>query len=768
MQFNKNFRNTILCSKEGGPKGGNSRLAQVRKPEFTLVNEDFRGTRNAEFTLLSRPLHFFSIFVDMPNILDTEIKYLPGIGPKRAELLGKELGIFTFRDMLYFFPFRYIDRSKVYTIRELQPTMAYIQVRGKITSTATIGDSPRSKRFVATLQDPTGRIDLVFFKGIKWIQEKIKIGQEYIAFGKPSEFNGMLNMVHPELNLPTDEILYGGSSMMGVYSSTEKIKNSGMGNKQISKFQLTILEKYLDLIPDSLPPYLLEKKKLCSLKEALKNIHFPTDNATLARAQLRLKYEELFYLQLGLLKQKSIRMRQDGGILMPKVGESFNKCYTALPYPLTGAQKRVIKEMHADMKSGKQMNRLLQGDVGSGKTLVAVLCSLLAVDNGYQACIMAPTEVLAQQHYKGISELLAPTGVSVALLTGSTKTKERKELLPALEAGEIKVLVGTHALIEDGVIFNKLGLAVIDEQHRFGVEQRSRLWDKSAVPPHVLVMTATPIPRTLAMTLYGDLDVSVLDELPPGRKPVQTIHATETQRGRIFSFMKEQIAAGRQIFVVYPLIKESEKMDYKNLQEGYEAIIQEFPAPQYVTAVVHGKQKNEDKQHDMNLFASGRAHILVATSVIEVGVNVPNASVMIIESAERFGLSQLHQLRGRVGRGSEKSYCILMTGYKLSKESRQRIELMCQTSDGFELAEADLRMRGPGDLEGTLQSGLAMDLHISNLAKDSQILEDSRQLALSVLEADPLLEHPANALLRTNLAALKKAGKAPADYSQIS
>ena len=420
------------------------------------------------------------------------------------------------------------------------------------------------------------------------------------------------------------------------------------------------------------------------------------------------------------------------------------------------------------MKSGKQMNRLLQGDVGSGKTLVAVLCSLLAVDNGYQACIMAPTEVLAQQHYKGISELFAPTGVSVALLTGSTKTKERKELLPALAAGEIKVLVGTHALIEETVAFKNLGLAVIDEQHRFGVEQRSRLWDKSPVPPHILVMTATPIPRTLAMTLYGDLDVSVLDELPPGRKPVQTLHATETQRGRIFAFMKEQIKAGRQIFVVYPLIKESEKMDYKNLQEGYEAIIQEFPAPEYVTAVVHGKQKNEDKQHDMDLFASGRAHILVATSVIEVGVNVPNASVMIIESAERFGLSQLHQLRGRVGRGSEKSYCILMTGYKLSKESRQRIELMCQTSDGFELAEADLRMRGPGDLEGTSQSGLAMDLHISNLAKDSQILEDARQLALSVLEADPLLEHPSNALLRTQLAVLKKDGKAPTDYSQIS
>ncbi len=704
----------------------------------------------------------------MAEILDTEIKFLPGIGPKRAELLGKELGIFTFRDMLYFFPFRYIDRSKVYTIRELQPTMAYIQVRGKITGTATVGDSPRSKRFVATLQDPTGKIDLVFFKGLKWIQEKVKVGQEYIAFGKPSEFNGVLNMVHPELNLPTDEILYGGSSMMGVYPSTEKLKNSGIGNKQISRFQLTILEKWLDSIPDSLPQYILQKRSLCPLKEALRNIHFPTDNATLARAQLRLKYEELFYLQLGLLKQKSIRMRRDGGLLMPKVGDGFNKCYSSLPFSLTGAQKRVIKEMHADMKSGRQMNRLLQGDVGSGKTLVAVLTSLLAVDNGYQACIMAPTEVLAQQHFKGISRLLAPTGVSVALLTGSTKAKERKELLPALANGEIKILVGTHALIEDAVVFRNLGLAVIDEQHRFGVEQRSRLWDKSPVPPHIMVMTATPIPRTLAMTLYGDLDVSVLDELPPGRKPVQTMHATEVQRGKIFAFMKQQIKAGRQIFVVYPLIKESEKMDYKNLQEGYETIIQEFPAPEYVAAVVHGKQKNEDKQYDMNLFASGKAHILVATSVIEVGVDVPNASVMIIESAERFGLSQLHQLRGRVGRGSEKSYCILMTGYKLSKESRQRIELMCQTSDGFELAEADLRMRGPGDLEGTSQSGLAMDLHISNLAKDSQILEDARRLALDVLEGDPLLEHPANALLRRQLSALKKSGKAPADYSQIS
>ena len=704
----------------------------------------------------------------MAHILDTDIKYLPGIGPKRAELLTKELNLKTFRDLLFFLPFRYVDRSKIYTVKELTPDMAYIQVRGRITHTGIVGNSPRNKRFVAVLQDATGRVELVFFKGLKWIQEKIKPGEEYIAFGKPSEFNGTLNMVHPEINLTTDDILPGGSALMGIYSSTEKLKNSGIGNKVFSRFEFTLLEKYLEAIPESLPAYLIEKKRFCSLKYALRNIHFPVDSRALEKARFRLKYEELFYLQLSLLKQKSIRMHKESGILMPKVGEGFNACYAALPYPLTGAQKRVIKEMRADMKSGKQMNRLLQGDVGSGKTLVAVLCSLLAVDNGYQACIMAPTEVLAQQHYKGISALLAPTGITAALLTGSTKARERKELLPRLADGTIKILVGTHALIEDTVEFKNLGLAVIDEQHRFGVEQRSRLWDKSEITPHILVMTATPIPRTLAMTLYGDLDVSVLDELPPGRKPVQTLHATETQRGKIFAFMKEQIKAGRQVFVVYPLIQESEKMDYKNLQEGYETIIETFKAPKYITAVVHGKQKNEDKQYDMNLFASGKANILVATSVIEVGVDVPNASVMIIESAERFGLSQLHQLRGRVGRGSEKSYCILMTGYKLSKESRQRIELMCSTNDGFELAEADLRMRGPGDLEGTSQSGLAVDLHIASLAKDSQILEDARRTALKILEDDPLLESAENTILRQQLNALRKEGKAPADYSQIS
>ena len=618
------------------------------------------------------------------------------------------------------------------------------------------------------MRDSTGSIDLVFFKGIKWIKEKIAVGSEYIAFGKPSEFNGTLNMVHPELNLPSADLIFGGSAMMGVYSSTEKLKNNNIGNKVFAKLEHTLIEKYLPAIEETLPKYILERKGLCPLQCALKNIHFPENGNALLRAQTRLKYEELFYLQLSLLKQKAIRMRQDNGIVMRRVGEAFNKCYSALPFPLTGAQKRVIKEIHSDMKSGKQMNRLLQGDVGSGKTLVALMSALIAIDNGYQACLMAPTEVLAQQHFKGLSKLLAPSGVSIGLLTGSTKTKERRELLAQLSCGDLKILVGTHALIEDTVEFQNLGIAIIDEQHRFGVEQRSKLWKKSEIAPHILVMTATPIPRTLAMTLYGDLDVSVIDELPPGRKPVQTLHAMETQRSRIYAFMREQIKAGRQVFIVYPLIKESEKMDYKNLQEGYEAIIEEFKAPEYITAVVHGKQKNEDKQHDMELFASGRAHILVATSVIEVGVDVPNASVMIIESAERFGLSQLHQLRGRVGRGSEKSYCILMTGYKLSKESRQRVELMCQTNDGFELAEADLRMRGPGDIEGTSQSGLAMDLHIANLGRDSQILEDARRFAQSILDNDPLLEKPENRLLRTQLQILRTEGKEAKDYSQIS
>ena len=568
--------------------------------------------------------------------------------------------------------------------------------------------------------------------------------------------------------------------MAGIYSTTEKMKNGGFGIKAITKVESILLEKVSGHIRETLPQHLIESKRLCPLEKALRNIHFPADSQALEEAQRRLKFEELFYLQLSLLKQKNARLSKGSGIIMGKVGDNFNLCYQSLPYPLTGAQKRVIKEMREDMRSGKQMNRLLQGDVGSGKTLVAVLLALIAVDNGYQACIMAPTEVLAQQHLASISKFLKATPVTIALLTGSTKAKERKKILGDLENGSLNIIVGTHALIEDRVKFHALGLAIIDEQHRFGVDQRSRLWSKNedaaatanspatALAPHIMVMTATPIPRTLAMTLYGDLDVSIIDEMPPGRTPVVTSHAWESQRRQVFDFMRSQIDAGRQVFVVYPLIKESEKMDYENLEAGYMRIIEEFKTPQYITAVVHGKMKPEDKAIDMNLFASGRAHILVATSVIEVGVDVPNASVMVIESAERFGLSQLHQLRGRVGRGAAKSYCILMSGYKLSKESRKRLELMCRTTDGFLLAEEDMKMRGPGDLEGTSQSGLAIDLHIASLYRDGRYLDMARRTALEILDKDPLLEKQENKLLATQLRILRKQGKDIKDYSAIS
>lgn len=703
----------------------------------------------------------------MAQILDREIQYLPGIGPKRAQLLGKELNIFTFRDLLFTFPFRYIDRSKVYSIKEVDASMAYIQLRGKIVKINMVGEM-RAKRLVATLSDGTGNIDLVFFKGIQWIQKKLAINKEYIVFGRPSIYKDTFNMVHPEVDPADENIMNYGSSMMGIYSSTEKLKTSGLGNKAFTKLEMTLITQFLDFIPESLPDYLISRHKLCPLKFALRNIHFPSDLKSLAQAEQRLKFEELFYLQLSLLKQKKVRMRESHGVIINKVGQYFNKSFANIPFELTGAQKRVVKEIRADMMSGRQMNRLLQGDVGSGKTMVALLAALLAADNGYQSCIMAPTEVLANQHYYGVFKTIEGSGIKVALLTGSTKPKERKEIHAGLLDGSINILFGTHAVIEDTVQFKNLGLAVIDEQHRFGVDQRAKLRFKGGVTPHILVMTATPIPRTLAMTLYGDLDVSVLDELPPGRKPVQTIHTTESKRDQMFAFLKQEIAKGRQVFIVYPLIKESEKMDYKNLEEGYEIITNAFPAPQYVTAVVHGQQKNENKAYDMKLFADGKAHILVATSVIEVGVDVPNASVMVIESAERFGLSQLHQLRGRVGRGAEKSYCILMTGYKLSKESRQRIELMCSTNDGFELAEADLKMRGPGDIEGTQQSGLAVDLHIANLAKDSQLLILARDTAESVLEADPLLQAPANQLLTAQLKTMRGAPQEEIDYSKIS
>lgn len=698
-------------------------------------------------------------------MLESEIKYLPGVGPKRAELLNKELGIKTYRDMLYFFPFRYIDRTKIYSISEIEPSMSYIQLRGKVKRVNVIGDKPRSKRLVATFQDPTGIIDLVFFQRIKWIKEWLKPNSEYIVFGKPSYFNQVLNMVHPEIELATEENPIYVGNMLGVYPSTERLKKSGFSNKQIAKLMATLLKRCQNSFSETLPTYTLFDKKLLSLPETLQNIHFPKDIKTLSQAQYRLKFEELFYLQLSLLKQKSTREKSNIGIKMGRVGNNFNTCFKALPFELTNAQKRVIKEIRQDLVSGRQMNRLLQGDVGSGKTMVAIFTALLAADNGYQSCIMAPTEVLAGQHYKGSLKLLEKTNIKTALLTGSTKAKERKVLFEELLNGEIDILFGTHAVIEENVQFKNLGFAVIDEQHRFGVDQRSKLWSKGDTLPHILVMTATPIPRTLAMTLYGDLDVSIIDELPPGRKPVKTLHTTDNQTDRIYSFMREQIKKGRQIFIVYPLIKESEKMDYKNLQEGYMSIIEEFKAPEFITAVVHGKQKSQDKAHDMELFASGKAHILVATSVIEVGVDIPNASVMIIESAERFGLSQLHQLRGRVGRGAEESWCILKTGYKLSKESRQRIELMCSTNDGFELAEADLRMRGPGNMEGTQQSGLPVDLKISNLAKDFQILEESRRYAQAILEQDPLITDKKNRVLKISLSLLKREQK---DYSQIS
>ena len=700
--------------------------------------------------------------------LDMEIQFLPGVGPKRAKLLDKELGIKTIGDLIRLYPFRYIDKSSFVRICDARPDMAYIQIKATV---RRIDLHENNKRMSVWVEDGTGEMEMVFFKGIKWMHEKLRPGLTFIFFGKPAAFNGKINIVHPEVdsadNRTEVRTTGAGATMTGVYTSTEKLKNGGITGKVMNKLMEAALNKGLHEIEESLPEYIMKQQGLVPLHFALRNIHFPTDAISLEKSRYRLKFEELFYLQLSLLKQKYVRSREDQGITMPRVGEAFNKCYESLPFPLTGAQKRVITEIRNDLKSGHQMNRLLQGDVGSGKTMVAVLTALIAIGNGYQACIMAPTEVLAQQHFKNIQKFLAPTGVKSALLTGSSKTKERKEIHQGLEDGSIGIIVGTHALLEDVVVFRNLGLAIIDEQHRFGVEQRSRLWKKSSVgvPPQVFGRTATPIPRTLAMSLYGDLDVSVIDELPPGRKPVQTIHATEGKRPALYKFMKDQIALGRQIFVVYPLINETEKLDYQSLEAGAEDIMNKFPFPDYKTAVVHGKQLNDVKQFNMDAFAAGRADILVATSVIEVGVDVPNASVMVIESAERFGLSQLHQLRGRVGRGSEKSYCVLMTGYKLSKESRHRIELMCATENGFELAEEDMKMRGPGDLEGTQQSGLPISLNIASLAKDGLILNAARDCADAVLKADPTLHGDHNQLLRKELRKEKYQIK---DFSKIS
>ena len=707
--------------------------------------------------------------------MDTAIQYLPGVGPKRAALLGTELGIATVGDLLRLYPFRYIDRSRIVRIADVHPDLAQVQVRATVMKVRLYAKNgaelPEEKlkynavsRLSVIVADESGEMEVVFFKGIKWMHSRLQPGSVFVFFGKPAVFGNHLNMVHPEVDAP-DTGTFG--VLTGVYPSTEKLKNAGITGKVMLKLVGTALEGVLPTLQETLPDYILKEKGLVPLSFAFRQIHFPVDQNALAKATYRLKFEELFLLQLSLLKQKYIRSRSEVGLRMPAVGEAFNACFKALPYELTGAQKRVIREIREDMKSGHQMNRLLQGDVGSGKTMVAVLSALIAVGNGYQACVMAPTEVLAQQHFANISKYLAPTGVRVVLLTGNTGVAARREIHAGLEDGSIGIIIGTHALIEDTVQFKALGLAIVDEQHRFGVEQRSRRWNKGScgVPPHVLVMTATPIPRTLAMTLYGDLDVSVIDEMPPGRKPIQTLCVGENKRHAMHNFLRDEIAKGRQAFIVYPLIFESEKLDYKNLQLGYEEIVKAFPLPQYKVAIVHGQQTPQEKEFNMSAFVAGRANILVSTTVIEVGVDVPNASVMVVESAERFGLSQLHQLRGRVGRGAEKSFCILMKGTKVSKESQKRLDLLCATENGFELAEEDMKMRGPGDLEGTQQSGLPVDLNIASLAKDGLILNDARGYAQHILDQDPALEKPGNALLAAELRKDKYVTK---DYSKIS
>lgn len=723
------------------------------------------------------------------NELSSDIQYLPGVGPKRASLLKEELRVETVGDLIRVYPFRYIDRSSITAISDIIATSAFVQIQARVVRATLYGQGSKVlstrepdgsisgekeikfntvKRLSVIISDGTGSLETVFFRGIKYTWEKLLPGKTFLFFGKPTQFSSSINIVHPEIDNPVAEEDKGkGGVMTGVYPSTEKLKRAGITGKTMNKIMLSALRLCLPSINESLPEYVLKDNGLVSLAFALENIHFPKNQYNLAKAQARLKFEELFFLQLSLLKQKYVRSRSEKGIMMPKVGEAFNKCYNALPYDLTGAQKRVIKEIRTDLMSGKQMNRLLQGDVGSGKTMVAVLSALLAVGNGYQACIMAPTEVLCQQHFQNISKYLAPTGVKVALLTGSTKASERKLIHAGLEDGSIGMIVGTHALIEDNVRFAHLGLAIVDEQHRFGVEQRSKLWQKTSdgVPPHVLVMTATPIPRTLAMTLYGDLDISVIDEMPPGRQPVQTILVTDGKRYALNKFMKEQISKGRQVFIVYPLIFESEKLDYKNLEEGYEKVVTDFPFPPYKVAIVHGQQNADVKQFNMDAFAAGRANILVSTTVIEVGVDVPNATVMVIESAERFGLSQLHQLRGRVGRGGGESFCILVRGDKVSKESMKRLELLCSTEDGFVLAEEDMKMRGPGDIEGTQQSGLPIELNIASISQDGRILQQARDYAEEVLRRDPDLSSVENRLLARELRKDKYAIK---DYSKIS
>ena len=689
----------------------------------------------------------------MFDITTRDIKYLQGVGPQRAALLDKELQLRSLRDLLYYFPYKYVDRSRLYYIHEIDGNMPYIQLKGEILSFETIGEG-RQRRLVAHFSDGTGVVDLVWFQGIKYLLGRYKVHEPYIVFGKPTMFNGRINIAHPDID-PAGELTLSTMGLQPYYSTTEKMKRGGLNSHALEKLMKNAFALLQAPLPETLCEKVVKEHHLMPLNEALHNIHFPQNPELLRKAQYRLKFEELFYVQLNILRYTQDRRRKYRGLVFERVGEVFNTFYSQnLPFQLTNAQKRVIKEIRKDMGSGRQMNRLLQGDVGSGKTLVALMSMLIALDNGYQACIMAPTEILAAQHYETMSRLLFGMNVRVELLTGSIKGKKREEILHNLLTGDVDILIGTHAVLEDTVHFSSLGMVVIDEQHRFGVAQRAKLWSKNTCPPHVLVMTATPIPRTLAMTLYGDLDVSVIDELPPGRKPIQTIHQFDNRRPSLYAGIRKQIAEGRQVYIVYPLIKESEKMDIKNLEDGYENICAEFADCK--VSKVHGQMKPAEKDAEMQRFVNGETQIMVATTVIEVGVNVPNASVMVIENAERFGLSQLHQLRGRVGRGADQSYCILVTSYKLSEDTRKRLEIMVQTNDGFEIAEADLKLRGPGDLEGTQQSGIAFDLKIADIARDGQLLQYVREVAACIVDEDPNGQLPEYQILWQQLQSLRK------------
>ena len=690
----------------------------------------------------------------MTDILDQDIMYLQGVGPRKKEILSKELGIHTFHDLLTYYPYKYVDRSKIYAISELSADMPYVQIKGRILSFEEFEMGPRKKRVVAHFSDGRNVCDLVWFNGTKYVYSQYQVGKEYICFGKPGVFGGRFQFTHPELD-EASQVSLSEMGMQPYYMTTEKMKKSGMTSRAIEKMQKTLVLRLPTTLPETLPDFIVKRLHLISYNDAIRKIHYPKTAEDTQRARLRLKFEELFYVQLNILRYANDHRKKYRGYVFRHVGNAFNTFYRYnLPFELTGAQKRVMHEIWQDMCSGRQMNRLLQGDVGSGKTLMALMAMLLAIDNGYQACIMAPTEILAEQHLQTLRDFLADMDVRVELLTGMVKGKRREDVLSRLASGDVQILVGTHAVIEDNVVFNRLGLAVIDEQHRFGVAQRAKLWGKSDNPPHVLVMTATPIPRTLAMTIYGDLDVSVIDELPPGRKPIVTIHKFDTQMTSLYQGIRKQINQGRQVYIVFPLIKESEKSDLKNLEEGYETLCQVFP--EFRLSKVHGKMKAKDKEAEMQKFVSGETQILVATTVIEVGVNVPNASVMVILDAQRFGLSQLHQLRGRVGRGAKQSYCILVTNFKLSTETRKRIDIMCDTNDGFQIAEADLKLRGPGDLEGTQQSGIAFDLKIADIARDGQIVQMARDEAQRVIDNDPQCNKPEYNLLWERLKKLRK------------